>query len=191
MSAVNAGVTTGVIIPIMDDPTSNTTANSLRYRQAVLLVSFFVVVSSLYNASRNVQIVRADHASMLENRVRSLETQANNREASSASSTRILQADDWKAWLQPRTRFSISRPRLDQPQQQQPLNFVHIPKTGGSSIVQAAIHAGLNWGDCLFQYNWGNSRICPQKPTFDTTVTPPPPPRGGTCRPRTWLACYE
>jgi hypothetical protein len=45
-----------------------------------------------------------------------------------------------------------------------PLNFVHIPKNGGSSIVQAAIQHGLNWGDCLFQQEWPG-RKCPQNVT--------------------------
>ena len=44
-----------------------------------------------------------------------------------------------------------------------PLNFVHIPKNGGSSIVQAAIDANLSWGDCLFQEHWPG-RSCPSSP---------------------------
>jgi len=43
------------------------------------------------------------------------------------------------------------------------LNFVHIAKNAGSSIVQAAIQANLNWGDCLFRQHWPG-RTCPQAP---------------------------
>ncbi|KAL3908893.1 MAG: hypothetical protein SGILL_008307 [Bacillariaceae sp.] len=31
-----------------------------------------------------------------------------------------------------------------------PLNFLHLPKTGGTSIVVAAANAGYAWGDCMF-----------------------------------------
>jgi hypothetical protein len=45
------------------------------------------------------------------------------------------------------------------------LNFMHIPKTGGSSVVEAGIRAGINWGDCLFQRTWPG-RTCPYKPRY-------------------------
>lgn len=54
-----------------------------------------------------------------------------------------------------------------------PLNFVHIPKNAGSSIVEAAIQANLNWGDCLFQQEWPG-RQCPHPPTMP--YTPPEEP---------------
>lgn len=41
-----------------------------------------------------------------------------------------------------------------------PLNFVHIPKTGGTSIVMAAANANYAWADCLF-YERRQRKNCP------------------------------
>ena len=41
-----------------------------------------------------------------------------------------------------------------------PLNFLHIPKTGGTSIVVAAANAGYAWSDCMFPLR-RESKNCP------------------------------
>jgi len=43
-----------------------------------------------------------------------------------------------------------------------PLNFLHIPKTGGSSIFLIAAKNGLSWGECLFPSSW-RIRKCPNE----------------------------
>jgi Sulfotransferase family len=55
-----------------------------------------------------------------------------------------------------------------------PLGFLHIPKTGGSSIEHAAADAGVVWGMCLFS----DTQVCkhhhhqqhPKEPTNQTTI---------------------
>ena len=42
-----------------------------------------------------------------------------------------------------------------------PLNFLHIPKTGGSSILRLSASEGFTWADCLFPSSWGH-KICPE-----------------------------
>jgi hypothetical protein len=44
-----------------------------------------------------------------------------------------------------------------------PLNFLHIPKTGGTSVVMAAAHAGYAWSDCMFPLR-RQSKDCPDIP---------------------------
>jgi len=41
-----------------------------------------------------------------------------------------------------------------------PLNFLHIPKTGGSSILRLSASQGFTWADCMFPSSWGK-KICP------------------------------
>ena len=56
-----------------------------------------------------------------------------------------------KTWQEP--LFS-QQPRL-------PLNFLHIPKTGGTSIVVAAANAGYAWSDCMFPLR-RETKHCPK-----------------------------
>jgi len=59
-------------------------------------------------------------------------------------------------------------------QVKRPLNFLHIPKTGGSSILNLSAQNGYNWADCLFPSSW-RDRECPP----DTiAVNIPPHPHG-------------
>ncbi|KAG7351563.1 sulfotransferase family protein [Nitzschia inconspicua] len=44
-----------------------------------------------------------------------------------------------------------------------PLNFLHIPKTGGTSIVMAAADSNVAWGDCLF-WSRRDRKNCPDRP---------------------------
>ena len=78
----------------------------------------------------------------------------------------LLPDDPWEIW-NAKPHISEDQPRswqtTTQNTKKRPLNFVHIAKNGGSSIVQAAIHAKLNWADCLFQQHWPG-RSCPTPP---------------------------
>ena len=48
-----------------------------------------------------------------------------------------------------------------------PLNFVHIPKAGGTSIFMVAAANGLSWGDCLFPSHWRHKN-CPNTTNVGT-----------------------
>ena len=39
----------------------------------------------------------------------------------------------------------------EKPRKKHKLGFVHIPKTGGSSVEVAGADAGINWGSCIFK----------------------------------------
>jgi hypothetical protein len=49
---------------------------------------------------------------------------------------------------------------------QQLLEFVHIPKTAGSSIEQAAALANIPWGACHFHHSSSIQMKCPDPPNF-------------------------
>jgi hypothetical protein len=49
------------------------------------------------------------------------------------------------------------------------LGFLHIPKTGGSSIENAAGLQGIRWGMCLFTEHWSK---CPPGRDFSSTSPP-------------------
>jgi hypothetical protein len=54
----------------------------------------------------------------------------------------------------------------------QPLNFLHIPKTGGTSIVVAAANAGYAWSDCMFPLR-RETKNCPEHPVNNNTAYDP------------------
>ena len=64
---------------------------------------------------------------------------------------------------------------------QQLLEFVHIPKTAGSSIEQAAGTAGIPWGACHFQHASNAEMNCPDPPNFEGLQLKP---RKGSSRKR-------
>lgn len=82
----------------------------------------------------------------------------------------VLSEDPWQIWnVKPhgisdgQQTWTTATTVTTTNREKRPLNFVHIAKNGGSSIVQAAIDAKLNWGDCLFQQHWPG-RSCPLPP---------------------------
>ena len=56
------------------------------------------------------------------------------------------------------------------PKQRRSLNFLHIPKTGGTSIVVAAANASYAWSDCMFPLR-RETKNCPTGTPVNNNTT--------------------
>ena len=52
-----------------------------------------------------------------------------------------------------------------------PLEFVHIPKTGGSAIEKAAARVGISWGACHFHHDLEKEMNCPKPDLNASNIT--------------------
>lgn len=64
------------------------------------------------------------------------------------------------------TLVPTSTPHHIQAHQDMLLEFVHVPKTGGSAIEKAAANANLAWGACHFFHDTREAKACPDPANY-------------------------